>query len=239
MPYEMFGVSVRHRARTRQSSLVFASALVHTGIVAGVIVASMLMPGVLPTPRASMIWDGPRLVRLADIPLPPQPTPKALAPAASDHPAAPVTAPEGVAPEPDIPRAGNDLDMPGLIQGDVDLSAIAGHALAAAPPPVLVQEPPAPVRLHAGIEAPRKVHDVMPSYPVLARASGASGVVILEATIDARGDVVAAKVLRSVPMLDQAAVDAVRQWKYTPARLNGEAVAVLITVTVNFTLAAR
>jgi protein TonB len=95
------------------------------------------------------------------------------------------------------------------------------------------------MRLHAGIEAPRKIHDVMPLYPALARAAGASGVVILEATIDARGDVVAAKVLRSVPMLDQAAVDAVRQWKYTPARLNGEIVAVLITVTVNFTLAAR
>jgi protein TonB len=51
--------------------------------------------------------------------------------------------------------------------------------------------------------------------------------------------VVAAKVLRSVPTLDQAAVDAVREWKYTPARLNGEPVAVLITVTVNFMLGGR
>lgn len=65
------------------------------------------------------------------------------------------------------------------------------------------------------------------------------GVVIIEATIDARGDVVAAKVLRSVPMLDDQAIEAVRQWKYTPARLNGEPVAVVMTVTVNFTLAAR
>ena len=44
---------------------------------------------------------------------------------------------------------------------------------------------------------------------------------------------------RSVPLLDAAAVDAVRQWKYAPARLNGEPIPVLITVTVNFVLGAR
>ena len=78
----MFGVGVCERARTRQSSLVFRS-LVHAGIVVAVIVASMLLPGVLPTPRASIIWDGPRLVRLADIPLPP-PARKPSAPVASE-----------------------------------------------------------------------------------------------------------------------------------------------------------
>jgi protein TonB len=207
--------------------------------VVAVVAASMLLPGVLPTPRASMIWDGPRLVRLADIPLPPQAARKPLAPVAPDSSAAPVTAPNGFAPEPEILRVESGPETPGLIQGDIDLSGIAGHGIETAPPPVPAQEPAGPVRLHAGIVAPRKIHDVMPFYPALARASGASGVVIIEATIDARGDVVAAKVLRSVPMLDQAAVDAVRQWKYTPARLNGETMAVLITVTVNFTLAAR
>jgi protein TonB len=44
------------------------------------------------------------------------------------------------------------------------------------------------------------------------------------------------RVLRSIPLLDQAAVDAVRQWRYTPTLLNGQAVAVVMTVTVNFTL---
>jgi protein TonB len=79
----------------------------------------------------------------------------------------------------------------------------------------------------------------MPVYPALARTAGAQGIVIIEATIDAHGDVVATRVLRSVSMLDDAAVAAVRQWKYTPARLNGEPIAVLITVTVNFMLAGR
>ena len=239
MPDHMFGVAARQRARTRQSSLVFASAIVHACIVIALIVGSMLLPGVLPTPRASMIWDGPRLVRLTDIPLPPRaPRKHEAASPSTDYAAAPVLAPDGFAPEPELPDAGRAVDLPGLVQGGIDLPAIAGRGVEP-PPPVAVEEPAGPVRMHAGIEAPRKVHDVMPIYPVLARTSGASGVVIIEATIDARGDVVAAKVLRSVPALDQAAVDAVRQWKYTPARLNGEPVAVLITATVNFTLASR
>jgi protein TonB len=60
--------------------------------------------------------------------------------------------------------------------------------------------------------------------------------VILEATIDARGRVTNVRVLRSVPLLDQAAIDAVRQWEFTPTRLNGVAIPVVMTVTVHFTL---
>jgi protein TonB len=62
------------------------------------------------------------------------------------------------------------------------------------------------------------------------------GVVIIEALIDTNGNVADAKILRSVAMLDQAAVDAVRQWRFTPTMLNGAAVPILMTVTVNFTL---
>jgi protein TonB len=60
--------------------------------------------------------------------------------------------------------------------------------------------------------------------------------VIIEATIDPDGRVADAKVLRSIPQLDEAAVAAVRQWEFTPTNLNGVAVPVIMTVTVNFTL---
>jgi len=63
-----------------------------------------------------------------------------------------------------------------------------------------------------------------------------SGVVIIEATIGANGRVTDAKVLRSIPLLDQAALDAVKQWVFTPTLLNGVPVPVIMTVTVNFTL---
>jgi protein TonB len=63
-----------------------------------------------------------------------------------------------------------------------------------------------------------------------------SGVVILEAVIGASGNVTDVKILRSVPLLDDAAIAAVRQWVYTPTLLNGVAIPVIMTVTVNFTM---
>jgi protein TonB len=93
-----------------------------------------------------------------------------------------------------------------------------------------------PVRLRAGIEAPQKIGNVAPIYPVTARLARKSGIVILEAVIDANGAVRSVKVLRSVLLLDEAAVDAVRQWRFTPARLGGVAIPVVMTVTVEFKL---
>ena len=63
------------------------------------------------------------------------------------------------------------------------------------------------------------------------------GVVIMEVRIDERGMVSDVRTLRSIPLLDQAAIDAVKQWQYTPTLMNGVAVPVRMTVTVNFTLA--
>ncbi|MND07525.1 Gram-negative bacterial tonB protein [compost metagenome] len=62
------------------------------------------------------------------------------------------------------------------------------------------------------------------------------GVVIIEATISTTGTVTDVRVLRSIPLLDQAAIDAVRQWQYSPTLLNGVPVPVIMTVTVQFTL---
>jgi TonB family protein len=94
----------------------------------------------------------------------------------------------------------------------------------------------APVRVGGDIAEPRKIKDVKPEYPLEAQAAGIQGVVILEATIAPSGSVADARVLRSIPALDQAAVDAVRQWAFTPTLVNGVPVPVIMTVTVNFTL---
>ena len=81
-----------------------------------------------------------------------------------------------------------------------------------------------------------KTKDVPPTYPPVAQAARVQGIVILEAVIGPSGRVTEVKVLRSVPLLDAAAVAAVRQWEYTPTLLNGVLVPVIMTVTVNFTL---
>jgi TonB family protein len=93
----------------------------------------------------------------------------------------------------------------------------------------------APVRIGGQIKAPTKIKDVKPVYPAIAQSVRVAGVVTIEATIGPDGKVVDAKVVRSVPLLDQAALDAVRQWEYSPTLLNGVPVPVLVTVTINFT----
>jgi len=92
------------------------------------------------------------------------------------------------------------------------------------------------VRVGGQIKAPTKTRNVQPIYPLIAQSARVQGVVIIEATIDPDGKVANTRVLRSIPLLDQAALDAVRKWEYEPTRLNGVAVPVIMTVTVNFTL---
>jgi protein TonB len=92
------------------------------------------------------------------------------------------------------------------------------------------------MRVGGKIRPPTKIKNVTPVYPAPAKSAGVAGVVIIEATIGANGKVIATKVLRSVPLLDQAALDAVRQWEFRPTLLNGAPVPVVMTVTVNFTL---
>jgi len=92
------------------------------------------------------------------------------------------------------------------------------------------------VRAHVDVQPPAKVHDLAPVYPELARRIGVQGVVIIECMIAPNGRVADARVLSGHPLLDQAALEAVNQWVYTPTRVNGVPVAVLMTVTVKFHL---
>jgi TonB family protein len=81
-----------------------------------------------------------------------------------------------------------------------------------------------------------KIKDVKPVYPPIALAAGVQGIVAVEVRIEPDGTVGTATVVRSIPLLDQAALDAVKQWRFKPTLLNGQPVAVVMTVTINFTL---
>jgi len=72
-----------------------------------------------------------------------------------------------------------------------------------------------------------------------AQKARVQGVVILEALIDDQGSVANARVLRSVPLLDAAALDAVSRWRFTPTEIEGRRISLLMTVTVNFTLSPQ
>src|SRR4030043_137473 len=97
------------------------------------------------------------------------------------------------------------------------------------PPPSL---PPPPVKAVGEVQPPKLIKKVDPVYPEAARQAGVKGVVILECTTDAYGSVVSVKVLRSIPALDQAAIDAVKQWVYEPMIIDGKPRGVIFTVTV-------
>jgi TonB family protein len=96
--------------------------------------------------------------------------------------------------------------------------------------------PAEPVRAIGEIKQPKLIKRVEPVYPEEARQAQVQGIVILEATTDIYGRVASIKVLRSIPPLDQAAIDAVRQWVYEPMIINGEPRGVIFTVTVTFEL---
>lgn len=105
--------------------------------------------------------------------------------------------------------------------------------------PVRSQEAPAaagpPYRVGGDVTRPELISNVRPVYTELARRARVTGIVILEATIDEQGTVADVRVLKGLPMgLDRSAVEAVQQWKFKPATLKGQPVAVYYVLTVNF-----
>ena len=83
---------------------------------------------------------------------------------------------------------------------------------------------------------PTRIKYVELVYPKAALEARVQGAVVLQATVGEDGKVRNVKVLKSIPLLDQAAIDALSQWVYTPATKNGVAVAVEITVTISFSM---
>ena len=113
---------------------------------------------------------------------------------------------------------------------------LVGGAVARDVDVLLNLEVEAPVRAIGEIRPPKLIKEVSPVYPEIARQARVEGVVIVEATTDIYGRVQNIKILRSIPLLDQSAIDAVRQWVYEPMIINGRPRGVIFTVTVRFQL---
>ena len=125
--------------------------------------------------------------------------------------------------------------LAGGVPGGVPGGVVGG--LPGAPPPPPPPPPPfGAIRVGGKVLPPRKVKDVPPVYPSIAQSARISGTIIVEVLVGADGRVSSAKVIRSIPLLDQAAVDAVRQWEFSPPLLNGQPTPVLMSVSVEFKL---
>jgi periplasmic protein TonB len=209
---------------------IACSIVAHAIAVCAAIIAPLLATDELPAPRTVT-----EFVLVTPVPPPPPPAPRATAKpaAAARADAAPLSVPDGIAPELPIEPAHDALPVDG---GIIAFGGCTNCGLVdSTPPPPLPQ--PADIRRVGGdIKPPQKVVHVAPVYPPLARAARVEGIVILEAVIDEDGSVRDVRLLRSVQLLDAAASEAVRQWRFTPTLLNGQPVPVVMTITVAFKL---
>ena len=154
---------------------------------------------------------------------------------------APSKIPLGVIPETEVPDlTAIEHVVPAIgvtAQGAGDRSAISDLLASTKPPELPRLEPPVkrtPVHVGGRVQESKLIYKVNPIYPELARRIHLSGTVVLEAVIDEEGNVSEVKILSGHPFLTEAAVQAVKQWKYSPTVLNGEPVPVMATVTVIF-----
>ncbi|HXB56882.1 MAG TPA: TonB family protein [Vicinamibacteria bacterium] len=226
--------------KTSQSKTIPVSLTLHAILLLVIIVVPILSPAELPEPAAAVkaFFVDP-VSAPAPPPPPPPPAPKATIVKTPPKPEidttpkfqAPVDVPEQIKPE-----EGLDLGVEGGVAGGVEggvPGGVVGGVVGGLP------DAPAPVqavRVGGQIKEPKKLKHVNPVYPDIAKQARVQGMVILECTISPQGRVTDVKVLRGLPLLDASAVEAVKQWVYTPTLLNGVPVPVIMTVTVNFKL---
>ncbi len=225
--------------KTQQSKTLPVSLALHTVAAALIVIVPLLSADQLPDPASAVkaFFVEPMAAPAPPPPPPPPAARPANAPKVLPKPivenqfVAPVEVPEEITPEESIDMGveGGAGGVEGGVPGGV-VGGIVGGLPDAPPPPVQA------VRVGGQIKEPKKLKNVAPVYPDIAKQARVQGVVILESTISPQGKVTEVKVLRGIPLLDQAAIDAVKQWVYTPTLLNGVPVPVIMTVTVNFKL---
>jgi periplasmic protein TonB len=233
MSRDLFQIDPRSsKGASRFAPLPFSIAA-HALALGALVCVPLLVADALPLPNPRIVFIPP-----AAPPPPPafRPAPPRTTTGASARPAVPTLVPTEIRPEvePQLTQVGlppgpfTDNPDPGIPGGD---PAVAPTPPRPSPPSVR-----APLPVGGAIKPPRKVRDVRPAYPPIAQQARVEGTVIIEAVIDSDGRVTRTRILRSVPLLDQAALAAVNGWVFTPTLLNGAPVPVVMTVTVEFRL---
>jgi protein TonB len=240
MPRELFREVVSPEVRVSSGSryTMVLSVGAHVLIVAAVIIVPLMASSVMPqlaSPDLGYIMLEPPP---APPPLPTPPAPTATRTPVANQNAAPIDEPTEIGEE--IPPAPVGEVVEGAIptfgapSGGFGPGVNLGREAAPVPPPPV--QPQKPMRPGGDIREPVKVKHVPPVYPQIAINARISGRVVIDAVIGIDGVVREARILSGVPLLNQAALDAVKQWRYTPTTLNSVPVPVIMTVTVQFNL---
>lgn len=225
--------------RGRRALTLPASIALHAAAALALVVVPLLVAEDGPEPAT-----GVRAFLVEPMSVPPPPPPPPARPAAAPRVVqkakpveaqafvAPVEIPTEITPEQalDLGVEGGAADgVEGGVAGGV-VGGIVGGLPEAPPPPVV------PVRVGGAIKEPRRIVSVPPVYPELATRARVQGNVVVEATVDERGRVVGVSLVEGTPLLNDAALDAVRKWVYSPTLLNGVPTPIVMTVTVRFRL---
>lgn len=237
-------ISSAHPTHTHKTWTVAVSAIVQVGIILVFILIPLLVTEALPKEMVATWITAP-----APPPPPPPPPPKVQVVRQKIVPliqqgklTAPTVIPKKVniikeeQPPPDVGAVGVVGGVPGGMPGGSAggvLGGIIGGTAGGPPPP-----PKAPERIRVGgnVQQANLIHQVMPVYPEIAKTAHIQGTVILHAIISKDGSVQELQYISGPPLLMRSAMDAVRQWRYRPTLLNGEAVQVDTTISVVFTL---
>ena len=220
------------RIRTRSRGWMAATFLFNGSVLIGLIMVPLIYPEALPTQKLAFL-----------LPLPaPQPPPKQLQHAlrgTSEIPNGVILAPPRIPHGFSIDEApeqapGNPLFSMDQGNGlpDGGTGVFAGHRAAS----VVRAEPQGPVRISSGVMEGILLTKYPPAYPAIAKAAGVQGTVVLQATISKNGTIENLRVLSGPLMLQQAALDAVKTWRYRPYLLNDDPVEVETTVNVVFAM---
>ncbi len=233
-------ISGAKRKTTHQWWTVWLSAILQGAVLAILILIPLIYTEALPKAM---------LTTLLVAPPPPPPPPPPAPPVVKIKPmprliqAGKMTAPTVIPKKiemikeeqlpPDVgPSEGVPGGVPGGVSGGVLGGIIGGMGAGPAPPP----SAPKRIRVGGNVQMANLIRMVQPQYPPIAKAARIQGDVVLHAFISKDGVIEQLRYISGPPLLVQAAMDAVRQWRYRPTTLNGEPVEVETTITVHFTL---
>jgi protein TonB len=224
------------RIRTRSRSWMIATLLFNGSILLVLVLIPLIYPEALPRQMLSILLEAPAP--------PTQPAVVKPVPVRATHDQTEMQDGHIMAP-PKIPTwirmvakaeppVGDNLVGSDLGQGspDVNASIFQSHSQ----PPIVHQAVTGPVHVPSMLVAGLLVYKTIPVYPAIAKATRREGVVVLQATISKTGTIENLRVVSGEPMLRDAALDAVRNWRYKPYLLNGQPVEVETTVNVIFKL---
>jgi protein TonB len=224
------------RIRTRSRGWMIAAFTFNGSILLALILIPLIYPEALPRQAIAFLMDVPAP---PPAPQPPPQQPVRVVRVTSDNRVDPFQAPRlipaiiVIPSEPEPRSGGDDLTMEqGPIGPDNPSDVFRGRGVT----PVVRPEIKAPMRVPSTVEKGLLIHMTTPVYPPIAVAARTEGTVVLAATISKAGTIENLRVASGPAMLQQAALDAVKSWRYRPYLLDGQSVEVETTVNVIFTL---